>query len=85
MEKHKIVRVHWLDTTSYGDRKPLSVAKEAKLTPCQTVGLLIYKDSVRVVILHQVFNIPELEEPVVSEFTAIPRGCITRIEALNEG
>ena len=74
----KAVLVKWNDITCYADRKTLQEAVRAKLTPAETIGELIFEDKQMVVVAHNIFHIPETE-PYVSEFTAIPKGCITKI------
>jgi len=68
--------VQWLDIMTYGDRRPLSVAKLARLAICETVGILIAEDEAKIVIAHSKQTIPDTLEDFVSEYTVIPKGCI---------
>ena len=78
----KIVLVKWMDTTTYSERHLMGdTPRYARLTSCETTGFLVEKTKEKVVVAHQIFNVPE-NEPLASDFTAIPRGCIKSIKEL---
>uniref|UniRef100_A0A6M3LN15 Uncharacterized protein n=1 Tax=viral metagenome TaxID=1070528 RepID=A0A6M3LN15_9ZZZZ len=76
----KIVRVKWLDITTYHEKRFLSVAQECKGTVIDIVGFLINEDDFVIRLSHMIFNVLESPEPLADDFSIIPKECILERE-----
>ena len=76
----KPVLVSWVDIMTYGDRVPLSVAKEAKLAKCFNMGVLLHEDDEKIIVGPTGSCIPGVPELTVQDYTVIPKGCIKYIK-----
>ena len=78
----KVVRVSWLDACSYATEgwfpKEANDGESFKALPCVTAGMLYLEDDERIVV------ILNSNEHCISQAQTIPRGCITRIEVLED-
>jgi len=76
----KIVRVKWLDITTYHEKRFLSATQECNGTTIDIVGFLINEDDFVIRLAHMIFNVPESPEPLADDFSIIPKECVLERE-----